>query len=648
MLTPAEKGKLRNLERFLARPLDGQGNFLDGLQGMLKELQHEKNLLLEKENLSRLRDEKSQFAVKELAADVVVLKRSVERLQKQEMTPARVTPSEVWDGYEKKEGPSTKMWVDTKGVAEISDDILASCNGVLARAKAGGFTSEIAFQGAFMEVLPLVSSGCAVEDVHSRAVILKNRKPDAVVYATNKALRYAAFVNCFFEFKMPGNDDFTPDALGQLLDYLLVAQRDGRKVPRGVLFNGSHLTYMELESPDRGGLRWHVVRLGQGEGSFKFDKEQLQVLRSFLTVPPLLCEIDEVEIGGENYYLSAFLGAGTSAEIFRVSNIDGKTGDGVLKVCKKAVDGVQRKMMINEVDVYAKLCGIRGTLGVLAHGDVTLRGEERYAILFNYVLERVSLRRLPSRGDVVGFFRSLEEIHRRGYVHRDVNPNNLGVNVEAPERDKSEGNGYVIDLGCAVPADAETPYLGTLDYASRGVRTELKSALGATCVFPTSEGGGYPKITVTRKDDVESLVLSLYALQCRALLPYDENWGNSQHLRALDEFWNQREENGPLLKHLLNMVDELFADTNTASQPVTYTELGKYVADTYYDDFPSDTSNSYSTNRESPDAADFEGIGETWQPSESPTSGGVDLMQTPTKTSRPTSGGSGNGELNGK
>eukprot|EP00161_Ancyromonas_sigmoides_P024843 TRINITY_DN81_c1_g1_i10.p1 TRINITY_DN81_c1_g1~~TRINITY_DN81_c1_g1_i10.p1 ORF type:complete len:688 (-),score=145.74 TRINITY_DN81_c1_g1_i10:282-2261(-) len=40
VLTPAEKGKLRNLKRFLARPLDGQGNFLDGLQ-------HEKNLLLE-------------------------------------------------------------------------------------------------------------------------------------------------------------------------------------------------------------------------------------------------------------------------------------------------------------------------------------------------------------------------------------------------------------------------------------------------------------------------------------------------------------------------------------------------------------------------------------------------------------------------
>ena len=44
-----EEDTLQNLERFLARPLDEQGRFLDGLQGTLKELQHEKNLLLEKE-----------------------------------------------------------------------------------------------------------------------------------------------------------------------------------------------------------------------------------------------------------------------------------------------------------------------------------------------------------------------------------------------------------------------------------------------------------------------------------------------------------------------------------------------------------------------------------------------------------------------
>eukprot|EP00161_Ancyromonas_sigmoides_P024849 TRINITY_DN81_c1_g1_i7.p1 TRINITY_DN81_c1_g1~~TRINITY_DN81_c1_g1_i7.p1 ORF type:complete len:618 (-),score=149.34 TRINITY_DN81_c1_g1_i7:18-1787(-) len=62
-----EEDTLQNLERFLARPLDGQGNFLDGLQrqlaelqGMLKELQREKNLLLEEK--AALRRAASQSA----------------------------------------------------------------------------------------------------------------------------------------------------------------------------------------------------------------------------------------------------------------------------------------------------------------------------------------------------------------------------------------------------------------------------------------------------------------------------------------------------------------------------------------------------------------------------------------------------------
>ena len=52
-----EEDTLQNLERFLARPLDEQGKFLDGLQGTLKELQHKENLLLEKEAALRRESE---------------------------------------------------------------------------------------------------------------------------------------------------------------------------------------------------------------------------------------------------------------------------------------------------------------------------------------------------------------------------------------------------------------------------------------------------------------------------------------------------------------------------------------------------------------------------------------------------------------
>ena len=142
----------------------------------------------------------------------------------------------------------------------------------------------------------------------------------------------------------------------------------------------------------------------------------------------------------ENWRIEAFLGAGRSAEVYRVTHVR-MGGDGALKLLVDASYGLGARFE-QEMDVLRTLA-IPSLPRFFAAG--TCEGRPFY------VMEYLQPLFLPlARGDVVPFMLSLAAsvgaLHAAGFIHRDLKPANILC--------RKTGEPVLIDLGLIKRTDA--------------------------------------------------------------------------------------------------------------------------------------------------------------------------------------------------
>jgi serine/threonine protein kinase len=210
--------------------------------------------------------------------------------------------------------------------------------------------------------------------------------------------------------------------------------------------------------------------------------------------------------------LGRHLGTGGWAEVFEAKDRGGRGC--ALKIClaPEEVEGNTdpATMLMREFETYRALSGLRGIVPIMPdteHSRSTATRWDGYNF-FMFAMKRVgpdletwrrSFKGVISNGMVstvaLKMIDVLKGIHNRGYLHRDVTPNNVAFDFYG------EGGGdneiYLLDLGIATPI-----------YARDGTRLFLRG--GGTYAYNSiSVNRGKPR---TKADDLESLGYTLLFL----------------------------------------------------------------------------------------------------------------------------------------
>ncbi|KAF1809587.1 casein kinase-like protein I isoform epsilon [Eremomyces bilateralis CBS 781.70] len=166
------------------------------------------------------------------------------------------------------------------------------------------------------------------------------------------------------------------------------------------------------------------------------------------------------------YQLDLRLGGGSYGEVYQCHNI--QTGQEV--ALKLEYNQISPSHLENEVEIYNELAGVPGIPQVYWHGyecEFRVMAFEllgpNLENLFNYCSRRFSLKTVLMLADQL--IPRFQCIHSKGYIHRDVKPDNLLMG------DGKQGNTvYMTDIGLAKEIEGgdrqSYPVVGTLRYAS--------------------------------------------------------------------------------------------------------------------------------------------------------------------------------------
>ncbi|KAF1993985.1 kinase-like protein [Amniculicola lignicola CBS 123094] len=168
----------------------------------------------------------------------------------------------------------------------------------------------------------------------------------------------------------------------------------------------------------------------------------------------------------EKYQLERRLGAGSFGEVYQGRDL--QTGQEV--ALKLEHVNIDRSLLENENDIYEKLSGGPGIPQVYWYGHecefrvmaFQLLGPNLENLL-NYCSRKFSLKTVLLLADQL--IPSFRHIHSKGYIHRDVKPENMLMG------DGKQGNNvYVTDIGLAKeieePGERNCSLIGTTRYAS--------------------------------------------------------------------------------------------------------------------------------------------------------------------------------------
>lgn len=267
------------------------------------------------------------------------------------------------------------------------------------------------------------------------------------------------------------------------------------------------------------------------------------------------------------YKIISRLGKGSFGMIFKGININ--TNEFVaIKIEKKT----NHSTLNNEAKVYNYLDRMTGIPKLRTYGS---EGNYNYIVIDLLGDSLTKLKQIHTNifsMSMIIFLgiqmlQRIEEIHKKGIIHRDIKPDNFIINNKNNKYDKNDNNKlYIIDFGLA------KRYIEPNNTHIQ--MTEVKGIVGTMNYISINVHTG---ITPSRRDDLESLFYVLYFL-IKGKLPWEDintidEKERSQQIKR--EKLNLINKNININKDDKNIPDNLFTYLNYCRQ-LTFDETPNY------------------------------------------------------------------------
>lgn len=413
----------------------------------------------------------------------------------------------------------------------------------------------------------LLCEGNEVYDSRKKK-ILSHRYPDVTVLRRNAAPQsvYLHHVASFIEFKRGDESLYLPDHRAQVIDYLRQMIDGGCERAHVLLFNGVEFAMFLIVS-DNSTIHFY-------ESAMPTDKFQLSrllpILQAFLTLDG--ADVATVTVGNDMYGLGMQLGSGRFANIYAITKmiqelssntslsssssspklplpiVNVSLGEFVLKISK---DNALSEWLENEAQIMKKI-GYHDCLPALIDcGYVQFGGQSLYGIIMESGKEGIpmtpftrsdgSIRKQPTRDQIRNIVEGLFYIHKKGFVHRDVRPANIGFCGQIAVL--YDFNTMILD------ERMEVAYAGTVKTMSRSTRKQyLESAAQVQLGNPIL-------VYSTQADDIESLLLTFWCMALPQLSPQLAKREN--RVKDTNSHWKRLEMENYVFQLYLAKFDEI-------------------------------------------------------------------------------------------
>eukprot|EP01129_Flabellula_baltica_P011719 TRINITY_DN517_c1_g1_i1.p1 TRINITY_DN517_c1_g1~~TRINITY_DN517_c1_g1_i1.p1 ORF type:complete len:296 (-),score=55.02 TRINITY_DN517_c1_g1_i1:61-948(-) len=215
------------------------------------------------------------------------------------------------------------------------------------------------------------------------------------------------------------------------------------------------------------------------------------------------------------YEVGRYLGKGASSLVFEVFLEESAYA---LKVLTKRIDDVERDGEENielEILTFANQENVEGIIRF--ESELFTPSLNYKGLLLHPVGSTVTHISGDNFSGVLTLLKGLSWLHSKGYLHRDINPQNIIVT--------DDGDFRLIDFAFALDLNESNRafFKGTRPYSSRNA---------LTCDF--HDGLPY-EITYSISDDLESFLLTLYALSNRSV----ERIWKLENTQEILDYWNR-------------------------------------------------------------------------------------------------------------
>jgi len=286
---------------------------------------------------------------------------------------------------------------------------------------------------------------------------------------------------------------------GQTLGYLIeYVRKQNRPWIYGYLTNLKHIIFFKVENQGR--LEDNeFLTYESSEMSFC---DGLPLLLGLLAASPQKLGFNPPI--PESYINERILGRGLTSMVFQV-----KKGS-ILCAFKSLIDEEFKESIDNECTVLRALNalnikGVPECMGLVNEGE---KGQPVYGIFISPILQDVGY---FGRSKAEQLFDLVVQIHKQGYLHRDIRPDNVKLN-------QLTNQVYLIDFGFAIKKGTPKTYAGALRTKSNALLKTRDKIFEET-------------------DDYSSAVKTIY------LLTSPMQWQEVKKISAEDQllkFWNER------------------------------------------------------------------------------------------------------------